>query len=554
MLPTPSPKARWWMERELFLLILILSVALFARISAVPLRGEETRWGQAAMEMRYFGDWMVIRENGNLLYSRPPLHPWLIAGSEAVFGTKDRFGLRFPSVIAVILTSILIYGYARQFLGRLGATASALAFPSGGEVFYTAQLAETDAVYILFLASGLLLWHWGYTNKWRSVYTWGAAYGLSALACLCKGGLQPPVYLIGGIGLFLLWNRDLRYAFSWGHPLGLAVGIAIAAAWAVPCAESVGWPTAKQIWMSDTSSRFIDWPVGEVLWHLVSFPADSLPGVFPWCVLALGLLLPDFRRRLASGPGCIQFCFFAFLIALPTIWIPPGGRTRYLMPLFPCLAILVGAIVDRVVEVPVFTTAWRRFLLFWSIVMALLAGVILTGGWILRGTRAESLSLSPVQAVCHGLVLLTLALVLAYARRAKTNRAIAIGIWALAIATLEMNAGVITDIRQNKINDIEASFAGVEKLIPPNQSLVAVGDIHSDIAFCLGRVITHPNDIESIADGSYFCFDRWGVNPPEIPFAWEQIAAVPVDRMRKLNPECTIVIARRIPSPRQRGI
>ena len=546
-------RARWWMEKELWLLVLLLGVAFFARIRDVPLRGEETRRAQAAMEMRYYHDYLVDRENGELLLSRPPLHSWVIAGSEAIFGSKDRLGLRFPSVVAVLLTSILIYGYARQFFSRLGATAAAVAFPTSGEVLCTSQLAETEALYVFFLAGSLLLWHWGYTNQWRSALTWVVAYSFAALACLCKGGLQPPVYLLGSIGLFLLWNRDLRFLFTRSHLAGLAVGLAIAATWAVPCAEHYGWMTTKRIWMSDTSSRFDNWPLSSTLWHLVEFPADSIPGVFPWCILALGLLLPGFRRMVATGPGCVQFCLFGFLLAAPTVWIPPGGKTRYLMPLYPCLAILLGAVVERILDVSIIATAWKRFLIFWAVLLTLFAGVIVAGAWILPGTRLESFTLPPLLAGIHAAVLLILAVALMKVRRPTSALAVAVGVWALTVATLEVNLGVMTDIRMNKINDIEASFARIEGLLPPDQPLVAVGDIHSDIAYCLGRVVPRPEAVDKIPEGGYFCFDRWGTTPPKFPFAWEKVAEVPVDRMRTPTPSCSVVIARRLSTRGQGG-
>ena len=125
-----------------------------------------------------------------------------------------------------------------------------------------AQQAETEALFIFLMSSALIFWHWGYARKWSATTTWALGYGFAAAAGLCKGGLQPPVYLIGPIGMYLLWKRDLRYSFSAGHLVGLIFGLALVAAWAIPCAARVGWIMTKYVWMADTSSRFVDWHAG----------------------------------------------------------------------------------------------------------------------------------------------------------------------------------------------------------------------------------------------------------------------------------------------------
>jgi 4-amino-4-deoxy-L-arabinose transferase-like glycosyltransferase len=536
----------WWREKEPWLLVVFLSVALLARITDVPLRGEEAHWGQIGREMCYYGDWVVPRENGEPFLSRPPLHIWMVVGSEAVFGEKSRLGMRFPSVVAIVLTSLFIYAYGRQFMGRKGALAAALAYATCGEVLYTAQLAETEAVYIFFLAGSLLVWHWGYAQGWRPALTWSATYAFAALACLCKGGLQPPVYLAGTVGLYLLWNRNLRYAFSRGHLIGLAVGIAIAAAWAVPCAEKVGWLTTKHIWMSDTSSRFVNWKLGEFLWHLVQLPGDSIPGLFPWGLLALGLAIPDFRRMVAGGPACIPFCLMAFLIAFPSVWIPPGGRTRYLLPLYPCLAVLFGAVVDRVSEVPVVSVAWRRFLVFWSVVLGGSAAAVVASLWYLPGTTEEAIVLSPTLAAIYAGILLGLGMLLYKTRRAAGPGAIALSLWALAAGAIVVNLGLATEMKCKKVNDIEAAVADIQKLVPPGQPLVAVGEVHPDVPFALDRVLPKTQAVDKIPAGGYFCFNCYLRTLPAFPFRWEPVAEISVDRWRNNSPKCAVVIARRL--------
>src|SRR5262245_63294672 len=99
---------RWWLETELALLVVLVVGAYFTRLTALTVRGEESRRGLIAREMLTTGDWIVPRCQGIPLYSRPPLQNWLIAAVAAVRGDVDRVALRFPSDCGILLTVILV--------------------------------------------------------------------------------------------------------------------------------------------------------------------------------------------------------------------------------------------------------------------------------------------------------------------------------------------------------------------------------------------------------------------------------------------------------------
>jgi hypothetical protein len=51
----------WWCEWEVFLLVLLVMGIYFARLSTLPIRGEESRWARVAIEMIEFNDWIIPR-------------------------------------------------------------------------------------------------------------------------------------------------------------------------------------------------------------------------------------------------------------------------------------------------------------------------------------------------------------------------------------------------------------------------------------------------------------------------------------------------------------
>ena len=56
--------------------------------------------------------------------------------------------------------------------------------------------AETEAVFSLFVAASMLLWHWGWVKKWPDWQMWSVGYACTALGMLTKG-LQAPLYFVG---------------------------------------------------------------------------------------------------------------------------------------------------------------------------------------------------------------------------------------------------------------------------------------------------------------------------------------------------------------------
>src|SRR5437762_5572909 len=105
----PLKRSNWWLEPELALLVVFVLGAYFTRMTALSVRGEESRRGLIAREMMNTGDWIVPRCQGIPLFSRPPLQNWLIALTATVRGDVDLVALRFPSDCAILLTVILIY-------------------------------------------------------------------------------------------------------------------------------------------------------------------------------------------------------------------------------------------------------------------------------------------------------------------------------------------------------------------------------------------------------------------------------------------------------------
>ena len=63
-----TPHTPWWLEWELWALVLLVGAMYLTRLGAAPFSGEETRRAQIAREMGLWNDWIVPRQQGE-----PPL-------------------------------------------------------------------------------------------------------------------------------------------------------------------------------------------------------------------------------------------------------------------------------------------------------------------------------------------------------------------------------------------------------------------------------------------------------------------------------------------------
>lgn len=545
MTGTPGTPVRWWAEWQFWLVLLLMAAAILPRLNDIPFRGEEHRRAQVTEEMAIYGDWVVPRDQGDVFYSRPPLQQWLVAGAEWAFQSRDRWVVRFPCAVALLLTCVLLYGYSRQFVGPTGATVAAFAYGTIGEVLDLGQQAETEALFVFTVASSLLLWHWGYARKWPAALPWMAAYAFAVASGLLKGGLQPPVYLLGTVGLYLLWKRDVRFAFTRGHLIGLIFGLALAAAWWVPCVERVGFEATRKVWMTDTSSRFLSWKVGDFLRHLVVFPTELFGCLLPWGLLIPAALLPGVRRAMA-GCDAVAFCGFALVVAVPTIWIPPNGLTRYLVPIYPCFAVLVGVFAERLTTHAEARVAWRWYAASVAGLLAAIAVALVGAVWVLPGTELARFALPLGRTLAYGAALLALAAVLWKLRRDCTPRGVVAGAVTVAVAIAVLITGVFTDSRVAHTNDIAAAVAPLKEKVPADARLAAVGEVHASVRYHMGQVVPRA---ERVPLGAYFCVQVERDKPTEIPFRWEEVGRVSVDRFRGRPPQTVVVIGRRLPPP-----
>lgn len=475
---------RWYQERELLLLVLLVLGMYFTRLDQPGLRGEETRWGSCARHCLESGDWVVPRQQGLVFPERPPLVNWLIAGCMLLLGDSSLWAIRLPSAAATLGTTVLIYAYSRTFLTRGGALSAAAAFATMGEVLTLGRLGESEAVFTLLVSASLLIWHWGYCAGWPRLVVWCVGFALAALAGLAKGP-QGPIYFVAGTSAYLLLiERNWRYLLHPSWLAGLATMCLLIGVWQVPFYLQTDLQKSIFIWKGLAAHRFQATP--DFWTHLAGYPLEILVSTLPWSPWLACYLRRDFRRlRHAS------YLLTVAGIGLAPLWLATYARTRYFMPLYPCLAVLIGAALE---------TTWQK------------------------------VTVQPP-----------------YLRAVFSPR----GVLAAAAVMGLVFSGLLVTIQSRSGNDISRAVAELQDQLPADVRLFSFHRTDHRFAWHYRGTIhpvpwpSQPSDVPAEID--YFCFESQFA-PLKLPFLWERVAVINCDRRRNCTTGDHVIVGRRIPT------
>lgn len=558
---------------EVLALVALVGLSHFTRLGDLPLLGEEGRRGRSAINMIETGDWIVVRNQDVVFPDRPPMTNWLIAGAGLARGAVDLVAIRLPSSLAVLLTALLLYGYCRRLGSSFEALAAAAVYVTCGQVLQLGRLGESEAVFVLFVAAALLLWHLGFALGWPPTLAWSLGYALTALAALTKG-LQAPVYFVGATAAFLLWNRRWRWLFGWGQWIGAGVFLAIVLAWQIPYYLATDWPSVVGTWFAVVGPRLAP---SNLLAHLATFPLEILASLLPWSPVLLLAASPAVRAGLRASDlpergSRVTFLVAAIAVTFPTVWLSAGAKPRYYMPLYPLIAISIAMILVCCVaghgrtdleRTPPAARLWRRWLTAADLVVFLLLALV-----ALAHVLPET-SLGDLRPSGGWLVAILLAGVAAigatrFARSRPGSRSAAAAVLLVAAFVAMFHGGSVVTQLVARRQDPGPAVASLRARLPGTPELVSFGPIHTKFLYYWGDLVPETPWPRTLADlppdVEYFSFDRrpWHTEesrlvtrgmeewttPGALPFVWEELGVVDCGRKPMDPPDAEVVVGR----------
>lgn len=540
-----------WRERELWI-VLLLAVALYApRLTTLTVRGEESRRAIIAREMIDRGDWIVPRTQGEVRLSRPPLQNWLIAGFAVAFGEMNAASIRLPGLISTILTVGLIYWYSRRRLDRTASLVAAVAYASVLQVLEQGRTGETEPIFTFLVASSLLLWHgcWMESHH-RTAWLLGGLFG--GLAMLAKG-LQAPLYFFGSIWAYLVWTRQWRAFVQPAHALGIATFAAIVGLWQAAFVAEMGLANGWMIYFWNVQNRFHDPRIITIVEHLATFPIIiAVACLAPWSWMLLGYADRTLRQSLGAKRDVAIFMTISILVCFPSVWLPPAARPRYFMPLFPCFAVLIGIVTESLLQRfdQQRTPLWTRFvrgctvlMIGAAIVVPMLSLTLSKTGFLPPIGEATAFALA---AACTAVLMRTWGEIITATNIRRVSLTVA---GFLGVCYI----GPVITSQSQRSGDLPSTTAELRERLPPDARLQSFGHIHHVFLYYFGRpvdLLPKPTTETAVADDvDYFLINGEGWERPELPFEWDEIAIVSIDRNKRPVPKETVVIGRRMRNP-----
>jgi len=310
----------------LYLIVLVGVVELALRPLLPP-----AIWDETSFHLPYAREWAQAGKMTIGWQFRYPLFPMnyqLLYALAFVF--RDEFLPHILHSLAGWLTCVGIYGLAVRSYGKLAAWIGVAVFVYlGGELFANAYIDLALTMYVFFAFSCLYLWR--ETDGAPYLYISALLFGL-ALGVKHHAWLFMPLYMLGVLGK----ERKPR------------VLVAIVILLMLPC---VYWYLRSYLISGNPVHPFAGRIFGYWGWSKddILRQFEEVGGVRDWpewiCLVAFGALLPWKKPAGALLRGIQIFSVVSILI-----WYFTTHLARYLTPVYPALAILIGYTISQLVS------------------------------------------------------------------------------------------------------------------------------------------------------------------------------------------------------------
>jgi 4-amino-4-deoxy-L-arabinose transferase-like glycosyltransferase len=341
-LPATRP-VLWWLY--------FAACASFLATLGLPYIGEEAVYTITSLEMSARGDYFQPTLYG-AIYSRPPLVNWLVMGlSELIGWDRVLLASRIVTAAATVATGLTLAWLASRITRNdTFAAFAAVVFLTGDALFYRGWLAYSDSVFTLAVF-GAIACLWVSVHERRPALAWLAA---AAITCGFLAKVQTAYVFYGVAFMALACHREYRRELV--RPASIAAHAAALAAFAAwhllltHGAQSEG--TLIDVVLKLKSADPGAWAAQVAL-----FPLETVLRFLPASAAALyyyarGWGRPDAGAQLPiAGPALAALLAMLVVNYLP-YWLWPKSHIRYIMPLYPLIALFVACIIWRAGERP----------------------------------------------------------------------------------------------------------------------------------------------------------------------------------------------------------
>ena len=332
----------------LWLIAIVFTMFWFYMLGARTLvPTDEGRYAEMAREMVATGDWITLRLNGIKYFEKPPLQNWMNAISFELFGLGEWQARLWTGLCGLLGLAVTAYTGAKVFNRRVGISTALIL----GSSFFWFGLGHINTLdmglsgMMTLSLCGLLLAQRSNANETEQRYGMLLCWIGMALASMSKGPiglLLPGAVLV----IYTLITRDWALWTRLHLGKGLIIFFLITAPWFI-----LVWQKNPEhpyfFFIHENFQRFTSKVHHrEGAWYY--FVPMLILGIMPWLGLLLQGLWSGLREQTTGKsfqPKKMLLIWSVFIFVFFSI---SGSKLpSYILPIFPALALLTAAQLER---------------------------------------------------------------------------------------------------------------------------------------------------------------------------------------------------------------
>lgn len=331
-------------RRDLLLLAFLAALLFLPGLGRRDLwNPDEARYVEVAREMRLLGTYAVPHLNGRMYTEKPPLLFWLIDLSAALTGRLTETTARLPIAFSAIGAILLVYRIGDRLFSRRAGWIAAAAFATCFKILWQGRFGQIDMLLVCLVTLGVWFWVRGFTEGRPGFYR--LFFVAAGFATLAKGpvGLLPPLL---SILVFLAVTKNWQEMKRLRVGTGFLIWAAVMLCWLVPAGIAGGREYLEPILFKQNVTRYANpWHHFQPwYYYLTVIPADF----FPWAFLLPTAIRTGWKRTSGKERQSFLFALCWMAVTVAFFSLSPAKRTVYILTMYPAMALLVGAALDRI--------------------------------------------------------------------------------------------------------------------------------------------------------------------------------------------------------------
>lgn len=334
------------MKKHIIILILLCAILFIWRIGSIPiLDGDTASSAVIAKNIIQSGNWITMQTMEGTPASKPPLLYWIMALGSVFFGVNE-FGLSIIHSIIAGLTVLLTYFIAKELYTEKIGFWSALILLTSAQFFYQGRSPLYDIPLTFFITAAFFCFI--LYEKHKKLFFYLLVPFFTGLAFLIKGPVG--LALVGIVLLiYLIWTKKSKEYLNLKLLGALLIFLIVIVPWFFTQYQIYGNKLLDVYWYNNVVRFFhpVD-SVGNDLTVNTAHPQYDFYSYFiqifilfvPWA----GFLYPAIFSNIRDRKNYLIISWILGIIIFFSLSLN-YKVSRYILPAFPALAIIVGKFI-----------------------------------------------------------------------------------------------------------------------------------------------------------------------------------------------------------------